>query len=77
MTVETKPVIFISYAHLDEPEKPREGEEKWLSFVTGHLRPAEKHGAVDIWVDTSDAGRRRLEPGNRAQAARMRHLRPA
>jgi TIR domain len=52
MTLGTKPVIFISYAHADEPEKPREGEEKWLSFVTGHLRPAVKHGAVDIWVDT-------------------------
>jgi TIR domain len=48
----TKPVIFISYAHADEPEKPREGEVQWLSFVTGHLRPAVKHGAVDIWVDT-------------------------
>jgi tetratricopeptide (TPR) repeat protein len=47
-----KPVIFVSYAHLDEPEKPVEGEARWLSFVTGHLRPAVKHGAVDIWVDT-------------------------
>ena len=25
-TLETKPVIFISYAHVDEPEKPRQGE---------------------------------------------------
>jgi hypothetical protein len=48
----TKPVIFISYAHLDEPEKPREGEVQWLSFVLGHLRPAVKQGAVDLWVDT-------------------------
>jgi hypothetical protein len=52
MAVETKPVIFISYAHADEPEKPREGEEKWLSFVLGHLRPAVKQGAIDLWVDT-------------------------
>jgi hypothetical protein len=51
-TDQTKPVIFISYAHADEPENPREGEEKWLSFVKGHLLPAVKHGAVDIWVDT-------------------------
>jgi hypothetical protein len=29
----TKPVIFISYAHADEPEKPADGEVKWLSFV--------------------------------------------
>ena len=46
-----RPIIFISYAHADEPEKPAEGEVKWLSFVTGYLRPALKHGAVEIWVD--------------------------
>ena len=46
-----KPIIFISYAHADEPEKPAEGEIKWLSFVTGYLRPAVKQGAVEIWVD--------------------------
>ena len=51
-----KPIIFISYAHADEPEKPAEGEVKWLSFVTGYLRPAVKHGAVELWVD-------RLMPG--------------
>jgi TIR domain-containing protein len=51
-----KPIIFISYAHADEPEKPGEGEIKWLSFVTGYLRPAIKHGAVDLWLD-------RLMPG--------------
>lgn len=43
--------IFISYAHADEPEKPAEGEMKWLSFVTGYFRAAEKHGAVDVWTD--------------------------
>jgi formylglycine-generating enzyme required for sulfatase activity len=37
-------------------EHPAEGEVKWLSFVTGYLRPAIKHGAVDLWVD-------RLMPG--------------
>jgi hypothetical protein len=46
-----KPRIFISYAHADEPEKPAEGETKWLSFVTGHLRPAVKFGAVELWID--------------------------
>ncbi len=51
-----KPLIVISYAHADEPEKPAEGEVKWLSFVTGYLRPAIKHGAVDLWID-------RLLPG--------------
>ncbi len=47
-----KPIIFISYAHADEPEKPAEGQIKWLSFVTGYLRPAVKHGAVEIWFDS-------------------------
>ncbi len=53
---EYKPLILISYAHQDEPEKPAEGEVKWLSFVTGYLRPAIKQGAVDLWLD-------RLMPG--------------
>jgi hypothetical protein len=51
-----KPLIVISYAHADEPERPVEGEIKWLSFVTGYLRPAIKHGAVELWID-------RLMPG--------------
>jgi hypothetical protein len=51
-----KPLIVISYAHADEPEHPAEGEVKWLSFVTGYLRPVIKQGAVDLWLD-------RLMPG--------------
>jgi tetratricopeptide (TPR) repeat protein len=46
-----KPRVFISYAHADEPEKPAEGQTKWLSFVTGHLRPAVKFGAAELWID--------------------------
>ena len=30
---------------------PGPDEIKWLSFVTGYLRPAVKHGAVEIWLD--------------------------
>jgi hypothetical protein len=51
LTEPKKPLIVISYAHADEPEHPAEGEVKWLSFVTGYLRPAIKHGAVDLWLD--------------------------
>jgi hypothetical protein len=40
-TLKTTPVIFISYSDLDEPEKPRDGDEKWLSFVNGFLKSAE------------------------------------
>jgi hypothetical protein len=46
-----KPILFISYARADEPERPGPDEIKWLSFVTGYLRPAVKHGAVEIWLD--------------------------
>jgi hypothetical protein len=55
-TESKKPLILISYAHADEPEHPAEGEVRWLSFVTGYLRPAIKHGAVDLWVDRVMAG---------------------
>jgi tetratricopeptide (TPR) repeat protein len=51
-TGQIKPVIFISYAHADEPEKPRGDDVQWLTFVLGHLRPAAKQGAIDLWVDT-------------------------
>src|SRR5437660_11846393 len=46
-----KPVIFISYSHQDEPEKPRGDEVQWLSFVRTYLQPAVKHGIFDLWVD--------------------------
>ena len=29
----TRPVIFISYARADEPEKLGDGQVQWLSFV--------------------------------------------
>ncbi len=46
-----KPIIFISYAHADEPEKPGDQEVQWLSFVMKFLRPAVKYGEFRIWVD--------------------------
>jgi TIR domain len=61
-----KPIIFISYAHLDEPEKPRDGEVPWLSFVTGFLKPAEKRGAIEVWTD-------RLMPGGTAWNSEIEH----
>jgi hypothetical protein len=47
----TKPSIFISYAHEDEPETPSGDSVKWLSFVTGYLEPAVTQGLADLWVD--------------------------
>src|SRR5258706_429100 len=51
-----KPVIFISYAHADEPEKPTEGEVQWLSFVRRFLQPAVKDGIFDLWADRHMTG---------------------
>jgi hypothetical protein len=51
-----KPIIFISYAHADEPEKPRGEEIAWLSFVMRFLRPAAKSGAFTMWVDRQMPG---------------------
>jgi hypothetical protein len=51
-----KPVIFISYAHADEPDKPVDGEIKWLSFVQKYLQPAVKNGIFDLWVDRNMLG---------------------
>ena len=47
----TKPSIFISYAHEDEPETPSGNSVKWLSFVTGYLEPAVTQDLADLWVD--------------------------
>jgi tetratricopeptide (TPR) repeat protein len=46
-----KPVIFISYSKLDEPEQPVPGEVKWRTYVQSHLQPAVKNGIFDLWVD--------------------------
>ena len=51
-----KPIIFLSYAHLDEPEKPRGEEIQWLTFVMRFLRPAVKSGEFRIWVDRQMQG---------------------
>src|SRR5271166_2395384 len=54
-----KPLVFISYAHADEPdppEQPAEGKIRWLSFVMGYLRPGVKGRKYEVWMD-------RLMPG--------------
>jgi hypothetical protein len=57
-----KPVIFISYSHKDEPDKPADGEVKWLSFVRTYLQPAVKDGVVDLFVDEHLPGGAALNP---------------
>jgi TIR domain len=52
----TKPVIFISYSHKDEPKQPGPREERWLTFVQSHLAPAVRHGIYDLWADEDIPG---------------------
>ncbi len=51
-----KPSVFISYAHLDEPEKPVGDEIQWLSFVMRFLGPARKHGVFSMFHDRLMSG---------------------
>jgi len=55
-------ILFISYAHADEPDKPVEGEVQWLSFVRRYLQPAVKDGIFDLWVDRQMMGGADLDP---------------
>ena len=53
---DVKPVIFISYARKDEPDKPARGEVRWRSYVQSYLAPAGLNGIVHIWVDEGIRG---------------------
>jgi hypothetical protein len=53
---DVKPVIFISYARKDEPDKPKPGEVKWRTYVQSYLAPAGMNGIVHIWVDEGIRG---------------------
>ena len=70
----TKPVIFISYAHADEPDKPAEGEVQWLSFVRVPCAGGED-GVFELWVDREMSGGADWDPRDRAETSRLRHLR--
>ena len=58
----SKPLIFISYAHLDEPEKPRGEEVAWLTFVMKFLQPAVKSGEFTVWDDRQMSGGMKWNP---------------
>ena len=51
-----KPVVFISYSHLDEPVRPGPDEVRWLTYVQSFLQPAMKHAIFDLWVDENIPG---------------------
>lgn len=49
--VSTKPVIFVSYSHKDEPEKPGSDDVAWMTFVLSFLAPVVKAGIFELWTD--------------------------
>jgi hypothetical protein len=51
-----KLIVFVSYAHRDEPEKPGPEGFAWLSFVLEYLSVGKRAGAFDLWVDTQMMG---------------------
>jgi hypothetical protein len=51
----TKPVIFISYSHKDEPERTPDGDIHWLTEIQGYLVPA-ANGTFELWTDEDIAG---------------------
>jgi tetratricopeptide (TPR) repeat protein len=52
-----RPTIFISYSHKDEPDIALyPNANRWLTFVTSHLGPAEAHGHLELWDDRSIEG---------------------
>lgn len=51
----TKPVIFISYSHKDEPERAPEGDIHWLVEILSYLAPA-ANGVIQLWTDEDMAG---------------------
>ncbi len=60
--VSAKPVIFISFSHLDEPEKPVAGEVAWLTFVQSFLAPVVKAGIFELWTDERLHGGDEIDP---------------
>jgi hypothetical protein len=50
------PIVFISYAHKDDPFKPATGEVAWLEYVLEFLRPGELAGRYSLWVDLTMTG---------------------
>ena len=58
----TKPLIFISYAHKDDPFQSAAGEIDWLKYVLEFLRPGVTVGGFTVWVDLEMMGGENWEP---------------
>src|SRR3954451_10979846 len=67
--VSTKPVIFVSYSHKDEPEKPGPEDVAWMTFVLSFLAPVVKAGVFDLWTDQHLHGGEVLDPAIKEKLA--------
>ncbi len=56
MADSTKPLVFVSYAHADEPQHPRENEVQWLTWVKSQFKPLERLGVVKYFTDQNLLG---------------------
>ena len=75
-----KPLIFISYAHLDEPDPPEQPAEGkiCLAELCHEIFATGREGPQIRGVDgQAHAGGRGLEPGDLRAAPRMRRFHPA
>ena len=52
----SRPVIFISYSHKDEPKNPAPGQIAWLSYTQSFLAPAVKQRIFELWNDEDIQG---------------------
>lgn len=52
----TRKLVFLSYARADEPEQPRDGEVRWLTFVLGYLKAAFRGTEVEFFTDRGLVG---------------------
>jgi hypothetical protein len=67
--VSAKPVIFVSYSHKDEPEKPGPEDMAWMTFVLSFLAPVVKAGIFDLWTDQHLHGGEVLDPAIKEKLA--------
>ena len=67
--VSAKPVIFVSYSHRDEPEKPGPEDMAWMTFVLSFLAPVVKAGVFELWTDQHLHGGEVLDPAIKEKLA--------
>lgn len=65
-----KPLVFVSYAHADEPQHPHDHETRWLSWMKPHFKPLQKLGVIEYFSDQNILGAQDWEARLRDALAR-------